>query len=74
MSNKLPDTYYTSSNTYGKAGELMTAIVEDAGSNILSAAYYRYYTSGTSNGLMEYTSTRRSMNAWKLHSERASIL
>ena len=48
-------TYYTSSNTYGTTGELMTALTLDSGSNLLSAYYYRYYTSGSSSGLLEYS-------------------
>jgi RHS repeat-associated protein len=48
-------TYYTNSNNYGQAGEMMTAITDDSSGNLLSADYYRYYTSGSSAGLMEYS-------------------
>jgi hypothetical protein len=54
------NTYYPSGDDYGLAGELETAIVTDAGGNIMSAAYYRYYiTSGFGGhnpaGSLEYS-------------------
>jgi hypothetical protein len=43
--------YYDGTQTYGgSAGDLMTATVLDAGSNVLDVSYYRYYVAGQANG------------------------
>jgi RHS repeat-associated protein len=43
--------YYDGTQTYGgNVGDLMTATVEDASSNVLDASYYRYYTQADLNG------------------------
>jgi hypothetical protein len=52
-------TYYDGTQTYGGSlGELMTATTLDGGDNVLSASYYRYYTSADDstgyNGGLEY--------------------
>jgi len=58
-------TYYDGSQPYGKAGDLMLAVVEDGNGNAIDTQYYRYYTAadvpstGLLNGL-EYTFTTAS--------------
>jgi RHS repeat-associated protein len=48
-------TYYDGTQSYGNAGDLMLAQVEDASSNVLDTYYYRYYvptdTGGYTHGL-----------------------
>jgi RHS repeat-associated protein len=48
-------TYYTSTSTYGLAGDLQLATVQDASGNPANTTYYRYYTAnggaGYSHGL-----------------------
>jgi RHS repeat-associated protein len=43
-------TYYNGTESYGDAGDLKLAVVEDASGNALDTTYYRYYTSNTSPG------------------------
>jgi RHS repeat-associated protein len=43
-------TYYDGSQTYGNAGDLQFATVEDGSGNVLGTDYYRYYTSSGSGG------------------------
>ena len=38
------DGSYSGDNTYGNAGDLKTATVEDASGNVINEYYYRYYT------------------------------
>jgi RHS repeat-associated protein len=42
--------YYDGTQSYGNAGDLMTAAVQDAGANTLDTWYYRYYGHGSSTG------------------------
>jgi RHS repeat-associated protein len=46
--------YYTSSDAHGTPHHLKTATVKDAGGNVTDTSYYRWFTSGMSNGLMSY--------------------
>ena len=45
--------YHDGSTSNGVAGELKTAVLKDAAGNVLDESYYRYYTSGSSSGLMK---------------------
>src|SRR6266852_4683428 len=42
--------YYDGTQSYGNAGDLMTATVEDGSGAALDTSYYRYYTAGQANG------------------------
>ena len=41
-----PTPTTTAPTSYGNAGDLKTAAVEDGGGNVLDTTYYRYYTAG----------------------------
>ncbi|HZU38027.1 MAG TPA: hypothetical protein VFA18_19050, partial [Gemmataceae bacterium] len=56
-------TYYDGTTSYGNAGDLQTATIEDALTNTLATYYYRYYTSTGSGGYvhgLEYSFDPRS--------------
>ncbi len=42
--------YYDGTTSFGNAGDLMTATVEDGSNTVLDTDYYRYYTSNSSTG------------------------
>ena len=42
--------YYDGTESYGNAGDLQTATIEDASGNPIDVDYYRYYTPGEANG------------------------
>src|SRR5206468_1405636 len=42
--------YYDGTQSYGNAGDLRTAQVEDASNNVLDTDYYRYYVAGDTGG------------------------
>ena len=44
--------YYGTSANHGAPHHLQTATVKDAAGNVTDTSYYRWYTSGTSAGLM----------------------
>jgi hypothetical protein len=44
-------TYYTDSDTHGQAGDLQTAVVQDADDNVIDTTYYRYWISTGSGGV-----------------------
>jgi RHS repeat-associated protein len=43
-------TYYDGSQPFGNVGDLRTATLQDAAGNSLDTKYYRYYTTGETNG------------------------
>ncbi len=44
-------TYYDGSQPYGNAGDLMTAVTEDASGNPIDTSYYRYYTAADAGSI-----------------------
>lgn len=47
-------SYYGSSSANGQAGNLQSVVEKDDGGTTTDSTYYRYYTSGSSAGLMKY--------------------
>jgi YD repeat-containing protein len=43
--------YYDGTQSYGNAGDLLTATVQDASGNTISTDYYRYYTSADAGSI-----------------------
>lgn len=46
--------YYASTDTHGTPHHLKTATVKDAGGTVTDVSYYRWYTTGSSAGLMSH--------------------